>query len=192
VQALSLVPDDAVMPSVPSALAAPRSILVVRVSRASDRALLPGCDGSVPVTTITNGNLPAVDLCTLWDRKHQLRADAAIALAKLNLLYRKRFGHDLCLSSAYRTLSEQYAVKRIRGGYAAAPGTSEHGWGLAIDGCDGMNNGPSNENYLWMRANGVGYGWVNPDWALAGGSGPYEPWHFEYLPGEQKSAGPSD
>jgi LAS superfamily LD-carboxypeptidase LdcB len=177
---------------VPDKLAAPRTIIVVRVSRASERALLPGCDGTVPVTTVSNGQLPASDLCTLWDRKHQLRADAAIALAKLNLMYRKQFGHDLCLSDAYRTLSQQYTVKRLRGYYAATPGTSEHGWGLAIDACDGIDQGASNPNYRWMMANGPAFGWVNPLWARPGGSGPHENWHFEYLPGEQTSDGPSD
>jgi hypothetical protein len=35
----------------------------------------------------------------------------------------------------------------------------------------------------WLSANGPTFGWTNPDWALRGGSGPYEPWHWEYLPG---------
>jgi hypothetical protein len=35
-----------------------------------------------------------------------------------------------------------------------------------------------------MRANAPRYGWENPDWALPGGPGPYEPWHWEYVPGE--------
>jgi hypothetical protein len=36
-----------------------------------------------------------------------------------------------------------------------------------------------------LRDNATAYGWENPDWALAGGSGQYEPWHWEYFPGEQ-------
>jgi LAS superfamily LD-carboxypeptidase LdcB len=124
-------------------------------------------------------------LCTLWDPRRQLRSDAAVAIAKLNLAYRARFGHDMCFNDAYRSLAQQYRVKSERGGFAARPGTSEHGWGLAVDLCDGVDNGPSSVNYQWMRANAPAYGWSNPKWALAGGAGPYEPWHWEYVPGEK-------
>jgi LAS superfamily LD-carboxypeptidase LdcB len=131
---------------------------------------------------VTNGGLPASDLCTLWDGKHTLRADAAVALAKLNLGYRKRFGRDICISDGYRTLAEQRAVKSARGGFAATPGTSNHGWGLAVDLCDGVQNDTS-VTYWWLRDNAPAYGFDNPGWALRGGSGPYEPWHWEYVPG---------
>jgi hypothetical protein len=178
-----LIPDDGVVASVPSGITAPGTILVARAARGSERAVLPGCDGVVVNRTMTNGNVPAVDLCTLWDGKHKLRADAAVAIAKLNLGYRKQFGHDICLSDAYRTLSQQYAVKAARGGFAATPGTSEHGWGLAVDLCDGVTSDTS-ATYWWLRNNAPAYGFDNPDWARTGGTGPHEPWHWEYLPGE--------
>jgi LAS superfamily LD-carboxypeptidase LdcB len=104
-------------------------------------------------------------------------------LAKLNLEYRREFGHDLCVSDGYRTLAQQFSVKARRGGFAATPGTSEHGWGVAIDACDGISAGSASANYLWLRSNGPTYGWDNPAWALPGGDGPLEPWHWEYLPG---------
>jgi hypothetical protein len=181
---IRLIPGDSLAASVPSLLSAPRTVLVTgRVARSSDRAVLPGCDGTIADPKMTNGGVPASDLCTLWDGKHKLRADAAVAIAKLNLAYHKQFGHDICFTDAYRTLSQQYAVKAARGGFAATPGTSEHGWGLAADLCDGVASGTS-ATYWWLRNNAPAYGWDNPDWARAGGSGPHEPWHWEYLPGE--------
>jgi hypothetical protein len=183
-----LLPDETPEAQVPAALAAPRIRLTAdgRASRSKVRPVLPGCDGKVPdVTRVQNGRLPASMLCTLWDPDHQLRSDAAVALAKLNVLYTKRFGHPICFNDAYRSLAEQYAIKARRGGYAARPGTSEHGWGLAVDLCDGVDEGPRSATYGWMRANAPAYGWENPTWARSGGSGPYEPWHWEYMPGEQ-------
>jgi hypothetical protein len=183
-----LLPDETPAAQVPAALAAPRVLLTAegRASRGRARAILPGCDGKVPdVSRVQNGRLPASMLCTLWDPKHQLRSDSAVALAKLNLLYTKRFGHPICFNDAYRSLSQQYAIKARRGGYAARPGTSEHGWGLAVDLCDGVDEGPRSATYAWMRANAPAYGWENPTWARSGGAGPYEPWHWEYMPGEQ-------
>ena len=68
-------------------------------------------------------------------------------------------------------------------GLAATPGTSEHRWGLAVDLCDGVQKG-SGSRFQWLRDNAPAYGWDNPDWARNGGSGPYEPWHWEYVAGE--------
>lgn len=180
---LRLIPDDSLLSAVPSALGAPRTVLADRAGRGNQRAVLPGCDGIVRGRDVSNGAVPNVDLCTLWDGKHQLRADAAVSFAKLNLAYRKQFGHDICVSDAYRTLDRQYAVKATRGGFAATPGTSEHGWGLAADLCDGVASGRST-TFWWLRNNAPAYGWDNPGWARSGGGGPYEPWHWEYLPGQ--------
>jgi hypothetical protein len=181
-----LLPDEEPTASVPARLAAPRTLLVGRASRSNERAVLPGCDGSVPSTAgIQNGQLPASTLCTLWDAGRQLRSDAAVAIAKLNLAYTQHFGHPMCISDAYRSLGAQYRIKAARGYFAARPGTSEHGWGLAVDLCDGVEEGSSSLSYQWMRANAPRYGWQNPQWAGTGGSGPYEPWHWEYLAGEK-------
>lgn len=149
------------------------------VSRAADRDPLPGCDGSTRPAG-SNGQLATADLCTLWDGRQQLRADAAVALAELNDAFVARFGTDICLTDGYRTLAEQYTLKAQKGGLAATPGKSNHGWGLAVDIC-GLQPGTS--RWTWMNDNGPVYGWENPTWAKSGGSGPYEPWHWEYIKG---------
>jgi len=49
-----------------------------------------------------------------------------------------------------------------------------------VDLCDGVQTG-SGARYEWLRANAADFGWIHPDWALPGGNGPYEPWHWEYV-----------
>ena len=58
------------------------------------------------------------------------------------------------------------------------PGTSNHGWGQAVDLSGGIQSFGSAE-FTWMQANAGKYGWKPPEWAQAGGSKP-EPWHWEY------------
>ncbi|HEY0215526.1 MAG TPA: M15 family metallopeptidase [Cellulomonas sp.] len=151
----------------------------IDVSRSEEREILPGCSGDA-ATGASNGQLPQSDLCYLWDGSTELRADAAEALAELNAMWVTRFGSDLCLSSGYRTLAEQRAVKAQKGGLAAPAGRSNHGWGLAIDFCTSQTTGVQWE---WLNENAPLFGWENPSWAQPGGSGPYERWHWEYTKG---------
>lgn len=149
-------------------------------SRAYDRDPLPGCDGQARPAG-SNGLIPASDLCALWVSGHLLRGDAAVALAELNFNFRAAFGRDLCLTDSYRSLAEQRRVAAVKPGLAASPGTSNHGWGLAIDLCTSENR--SAAVMEWLQDNGPTFGWDNPQWARRGGSGAYEPWHWEYVPG---------
>lgn len=151
----------------------------IDVSRSEEREILPGCDGEASAAS-SNGQVPEGDLCYLWDGGTQLRADAAEALAELNAMWVTRFGTDLCLSSGYRTLAEQRAVKAAKGGLAAPAGRSNHGWGLAVDLCSSQTTGAQWE---WLNENAPVFGWENPAWARPGGSGPYERWHWEYTKG---------
>ncbi len=189
VEAATVVVGDARSAAVPDVLAAPGQVLVTRASRGGTRAVLPGCDGVVPSSAASaeNGRMPASSLCTLWQKDQKLRADAAVDLAKLNVAFTQKFGHSLCVTDSYRTLSEQYTVKALRGWLAARPGTSEHGWGLAIDICGGEDI-YGTPTYTWLRANAQRYGWTNPDWALPSGS-KFEPWHWEYFRGQDHESG---
>ncbi|MBO1750881.1 M15 family metallopeptidase [Actinotalea sp. BY-33] len=149
-------------------------------SRSLERDPLPGCDGQ-PRPGGANGQIPASDLCTLWDGNHMLRGDAAVAIAELNQNFRAVFSRDLCLTDSYRTLASQRRLIYQKPGLAATPGRSNHGWGLAVDLCSSETG--SSTVMQWLLENGPTYGWDNPDWARSGGSGPYEPWHWEYFPG---------
>lgn len=126
-----------------------------------------------------NGKIPDAQMCVLfWDMRHRLRCDATGQLAALSTSYKARFGRDICVTDAYRTYASQVFLKAEKGYLAATPGTSNHGWGLAVDLCGGVNKADTPE-YLWMRANAPAYGWDNPAWARVGGSKP-EAWHWEF------------
>lgn len=127
----------------------------------------------------TNGSIPLKVLCAVaFAPSHHLRCDAAEALVRLNAAYRADFGHDLRISGAYRTLEEQISTRAAKGAMAAVPGTSNHGWGLAID-LDQVRSYRSAQ-YVWLKANAMTYGWHHPTYMDEGGRGPHEPWHWEF------------
>ncbi len=111
----------------------------------------------------------------------RLRCDAVVALVGLNEEFRAEHGSDLPVGSTYRTYAEQAALKTAKGGLAAPAGVSHHGWGVAVDfagfGGVGQFDAPL---YRWMTEHGPAHGWEHPAWAGPGGSGPPEPWHWEY------------
>jgi hypothetical protein len=137
--------------------------------------VLPGCDG-VATGAGSNGYVPSSELCRLWDGYPAIRADAAVALARLNEAYKATFGESMCITDGYRSYSLQVTTRANKGYLAAPPGTSNHGWGLAVDICAESYAG---ERWNWLAANAPAYGWDNPPWARPGGS-KYEPWHWEY------------
>lgn len=132
----------------------------------------------------SNGQIPASALAPIpWDRTKLLRPDAAQALAVMDVAFRGAFGYDIPLNDAYRDLANQVEAKRVYGEGAATPGTSNHGWALAIDVGDVHHYVITygSPEYLWLKANAPRYGWVHPDWAEPDGSGPHEAWHWEYV-----------
>ncbi|WP_084468715.1 M15 family metallopeptidase [Nocardiopsis trehalosi] len=138
-------------------------------------AAAPGCTSS-GTGGYANGRLPDEVLCPLPQSGERLRADAAAAFIELDGAFRERFGRPMCVADSYRPLHEQVRLfHEMRAGMAAAPGTSTHGWGLAVDLCGGVNVHGSAE-YTWMMANAPAHGWHNPPWARGG----FEPWHWEF------------
>ena len=183
VAALTAMPGSSTPPASLVSTDASEARSTVSASRSEDRDPLPGCDGSVRAPG-GNGMLATADLCTLWDGKTQIRADAAVSFAVLNQAFVARFGADMCLASGYRSLAQQRAVKATRGALAAPAGKSNHGWGLAIDVCGDETSGAK---WTWLNANAAAFGWENPSWARPGGSGPFEKWHWEYTKGVQET-----
>ena len=130
-----------------------------------------------------NGRIPAVALCPLKSAPgHSLRCDAARAFDRMAAEFRRDFGRPLVVVDAYRDYQTQVILKRRKGKFAAAPGTSTHGWGLAVDLGSGVNSFTAPQ-HAWMRSHGDAFGWVHPAWARAGGSLP-EPWHWEFVGGK--------
>ena len=130
----------------------------------------------------TNGAIPLDVLCAPDSSPQELlQCDAAAAFDLLSARYLQDNGRPLALVSSYRTFERQVEVKRLRGSLAATPGTSLHGLGIAIDLADAGGVGQFDTPvYLWMKANAAEFGWVHPAAMEPGGSGPQEPWHWEF------------
>lgn len=131
-----------------------------------------------------NGMYPDSMLVYLgWSEADHLRLvpDAAASINRLAAAFEAHFGKPLYLSDAYRTYAQQVVLKRIKGVFAATPGKSNHGLGLAIDAASRINVDGSAE-HRWMEANAGAFGWVNPAWAqdYNANNGQHEPWHWEY------------
>jgi hypothetical protein len=171
-------------PAVPRAAAQPaREPRTVPVSRSKQRTAPAWCDGKPPTRKYANGRIPLRELCRLpFDKRHRLRADAAVTLDRLNAAYEARFGDELCLTDSYRSYASQVSVAARKPGLAAKPGTSEHGRGLAADLCEGAAVVGARQ-HDWLLAHAPAFGWDNPKWARPGGSRP-EAWHWEYVDGE--------
>lgn len=136
--------------------------------------------------TALNGRLPDALLTHLpWPEAagFRLRIDAAASAGRLAAAFYARFAAPLRLTDAYRTFASQVDLKASKGVWAATPGTSNHGLGIAIDFASGINVDGSPQ-HLWMVANAGRFGWVNPTWATDWNpsNGQHEPWHWEYHP----------
>lgn len=164
--------------------------LIGTVSRGSTRAWsgttnrvptwLRSCRTLPPGRDTANGQIAEDDLCELPEGG-LLRGDAAGGWARLRVDYARETGQPLCLTGGYRDLASQSRLYAIKPGLAARPGTSNHGWGIAVDLCGGIERFGSVE-HQWMVANAPEYGWTHPTWARATGSKP-EPWHWEFVGG---------
>lgn len=103
---------------------------------------------------------------------------------------------SLTLTGCYRdNLRQQEVYQKLEKGTAAIPGTSFHGWGIAIDlfGFGTNNRALSVDRnacitsfrgfvYQWFHENAHKYGWYNgnPSGILRKGYGNDEFWHWEY------------
>lgn len=120
--------------------------------------------------TYGNGRVPAGALDQVGSTSHRLWAPAAGALEGV-LAAAARDGVTIGITDSYRSYDAQVDVAQRKGlysqgGLAAAPGTSPHGWGLAVD----LQLDP--EAQAWMRANGGRFGFVEDT--------PREPWHWVF------------
>lgn len=114
----------------------------------------------------------------------RLTKGAAASWNRLRAHVGKERGIWICPTSrrtAYRTLSEQEFFWGLytsgRGSLAARPGTSNHGWGLAVD-------VPLPAMAQAINALGAEHGWQKR-WSDA----PSEWWHFKYAPDHDQHKG---
>jgi hypothetical protein len=165
---------------------------VAAKQRTTARAAATSTAAATPVYDGSNGRIDPSLLCDIpFLSGHQVLCRALPDLVAFSDAYRAQFGIPLPIDpwpeSCYRSYDQQVATfARYGSPRAAIPGTSNHGWGKAIDiddavGADGNPlYGFGTPGYIWMVANGPRFGWAAPDWALQNGGNP-EPWHFEYV-----------
>ena len=119
-----------------------------------------------------NGRVPATALGQIDGTNHRLWAPARDAFENLRAAA-ARDGITIGITDSYRSYDAQVDVARHKGlysegGLAAVPGTSPHGWGLAVDlDLDARAQ-------AWMRAHAAEYGFVEDR--------PREPWHWAFQP----------
>lgn len=156
-----------------------------------------GTGGSAPTKpTGENGKLDLSQLARVtiacsgsWSEPY-LTVEASAALTQLNAAFKQKFGRDMHGISCYRSYDKQVEAKAYwtaqgKPGNAATPGTSNHGWGLAIDlqAKPGTSMTYGSAEYKWLMQNAGAYGYCNPKNMQQGGSGPAEPWHWQYKQG---------
>jgi cell wall-associated NlpC family hydrolase len=138
----------------------------------------PSYDGARQWGGYPNGLIPPSAMCPLGAAGHSLRCDAAAAYRAMSGAYAADFGGPLCITDSYRTYAGQVKLYGEKPALAAVPGTSNHGWGLAVDLCGGVETFGTPQ-YAWMVANAGRFGFLHPTWADPG-NGREEPWHWEY------------
>jgi LAS superfamily LD-carboxypeptidase LdcB len=124
----------------------------------------------VELAAYGNGRIPADALHEVGGTGHRLWAPAADALERA-IADAARDGVTIGITDSYRSYESQVDVAARKGlysqgGLAAVPGTSDHGWGMAVD----LRLDDAAQS--WMRANGDRYGFVEDT--------PREPWHWAY------------
>ena len=163
-----------------------RSVRALGDRREAARAAIEAAawDARAAVADGSNGRLDLETLCKVGvgpeGQDQYLRCDAAEAWKEVGAEFEAEFGKPLRVEYGYRPYDWQLqALDEFGSGQVAAPGTSNHGWALAIDvpTDDGFRFGQP--EYAWLAAHGPEFGWHHPAWARAGG-GREEPWHFEY------------
>lgn len=117
-----------------------------------------------------NGRIPRSALTPIGIGGHRLYAPAAQAFQRMRA-DAARAGVNIGVTDSYRSYEQQVDLARRKGlykngGLAATPGTSKHGWGVALD------IDVNRQGLAWMRANAARYGFAE--------AVPREPWHWEF------------
>lgn len=117
-----------------------------------------------------NGHVPSDVLAPIGIGSHRLAPRAAASFTTMRDAA-ARDGVTIGITDSYRSYEGQVDVAERKGlssqgGWAATPGTSAHGWGLAVD-VDVDAGGQA-----WLEANAATFGWVK--------AAEREPWHWEF------------
>jgi zinc D-Ala-D-Ala carboxypeptidase len=130
---------------------------------------LPGVPITEAMRAAGNGMLPDSLLSPIAEGQ-SLAKPAAGSFLRMQAAAR-RDGITIGITDSYRNYDDQVDIAARKGiygqgGWAAVPGTSNHGWGMALD----LDLDDSAQ--AWMRDNGWRYGFFEDV--------PNEPWHWTY------------
>ena len=119
-----------------------------------------------------NGRVPSSALQQVGTTGHRLWEPAAQQLTRL-IEDARRSGVHIGITDSYGSYDAQVDLARRKGlysqgGLAAAPGTSDHGWGMAVD------LDLDSKAQAWMRGHAAAYGFREDT--------PREPWHWGFEP----------
>lgn len=125
------------------------------------------------INEVSNGRLTNLTKISTGGGKHQLNPEAAAAYEKM-VQAAKAENVTWGITDSYRNYEQQVDVAKRKGlysqgGLAAEPGTSNHGWGAAVD-LD-FKNGASGNPFEWLKKNASKFGFTNI---------PREDWHWEH------------
>jgi hypothetical protein len=140
---------------------------------------------------ITNGEIPSELLfpVSIGNSTVYFEENAAKSWDKLVKLYKQSHGGKcFTVNEGYRpyTNTVEYYEDSVhkKKKTAAAPGTSQHGWGLALD------IDMTQDLYDWLKKNGKSLNIIHPSWASVNKSNKktqetkinnmFESWHWEY------------
>ena len=159
-------------------------------------------NGCLPSALLVRGNSSYIQGSNIF------LIDVVDSVNQLAKAYKEHFGYRMKVMDSYRLFTDgreetdfqrsysQVATKIRKPNFAAEPGYSNHGWGVAMDfdlspGVEVFANPDASDAekyasdyYVWLTENGPKYGWHNPAWARQG-AGREEPWHWEYINADQ-------
>lgn len=112
--------------------------------------------------------------------KLRLYPAASHAVDRL-LVAAEKAGIKFKINACYRTYDDQVRVKAQYGSKASTPGTSNHGFGLAVDFSygGGTSVAPGDKYYEWLTKNAALYGFKRLPWNPKHPES-WESWHWEY------------
>jgi zinc D-Ala-D-Ala carboxypeptidase len=126
-----------------------------------------------------NAQIPASAMAKVPGTGFLMEPHAAKALGAMFDAAREA-GLNLSIGNTYRDMATQGRLYQahLSGDHpapVARPGTSNHGWGLAVD-----INAVDDREFQWLLRNAASYGFTNPWIEGKSDTSSVEPWHWEY------------
>ena len=147
-------------------------------------------NGRIPSDLLARSKLGGVN-------KPVMLAEILPGYDNLAIAFAAKFPGNQIGAWGYRTYERQLSIRIEKPKLSAKPGTSNHGWGMAIDMHYFTNAGKrmslsfTGAKFQWLETNAKQYGWFHPSWAKKNGpnkksnSKKEEPWHWEWKSKDQ-------